>query len=116
MATVKSLRPRAKPAERETEVGVKIALQPSQDAAVFYANFFEVAHGPHDVTLYGVRVPAKLGRAEVEAARASGELQLQPDFQIVIAPSLVPGLVKALQSQLEKWQKRFGDGARGDDA
>ncbi len=106
MATVKSIKSGTKPPP--SGLRVNIALQPSVDAQVFYSNFLEVAHGPHDLTIYGVRVPAKLRHSDMAAAVETGEMQLEPDFQIVISPTLAPGLIRALQAQVELWEKEFG--------
>ena len=111
LKSIKSVKAGGKPATGG--VKVRIALQPSADAQAFYANFLEVAHGPHDLTIYGVRIPAKLNLADKDAATTTGELQLEPEFQIVISPTLAPGLIRALQSQVDQWEKEFGSRGKG---
>ena len=110
MATVRTLKikSRSGPA-KPAGAAINIALAPSKDTPMFYANFFEVARTTHDLTIYGARIPAKLADAEIEIAKDSGKIQLEPEFQIVISPTLAAGLVTALQSQIDKWNKDFGD-------
>lgn len=112
MATAKkSARKRALISDVTPKVQAKlqIRLDPSTDTPSVYANYFEVAHNAHDVSIFAAKLPAKLSAAQVEEVQRTSTLVAEPEIQLVLAPTLVPALIEALQSQHGKWQSTFGN-------
>lgn len=105
---VKVMRRSRRAAPKESPAAVRVSLEPAIDALPIYSNHIEVGHGRHEFTMLVGRVPVKLPAARLEAAAGSGQLDLDPEAVIVLPPTLLPGLIKALQTQLEKWEKKFG--------
>lgn len=90
------------------EAQVKVSLEPSLETLPIYANHVEVGHTRHEFTVLAGRVPGKMPAQRFRLAQESGTLQLEPDVTILLAPTLVPGLIRALQIQLEKWEGKYG--------
>ena len=94
-------KPRVKKARLITEtLRTRIVMTETEDAPLFYANYAEVAHSQHEFALLGVRVPAKLSEEQMSEAKSTGTLTLPIDFQIVLPPTVIPGLIDALKNQL----------------
>jgi hypothetical protein len=87
---------------------VKISLQASDATANFYVNNAEVGHTPHDFTLACAKLRSKLSPSEFAAATESGQLTVEALVQITFPPTLMPGLLKALTTQRDLYEKRFG--------
>jgi len=87
---------------------VKISLEASDSTATFYVNNAEVGHTPHDFTLACGKLRAKLSPSEYTAAKESGRLTVEATVQITFPPTLLPGLIRALTTQRELYEKRFG--------
>jgi len=60
------------------------------------------------MTMVVARVPAKQSKLATAEMRQTGELLIEPDVQVLLPPTVVPGLIKALTLQLEKYEERFG--------
>lgn len=95
-------------APTNAEAQVKVSLEPSFETVPYYANHIEVGHTRHEFTILAGRVPAKMSAERFAQIKESGLLQLEPDVTLMFAPTLMPGLIRALQTQLEKWEKANG--------
>jgi hypothetical protein len=103
-------RPRAPPpesAERETEVRLSISLQIGEETFTYYANHAEIASTPHEFALLFARMPTKLPPEKLDEAM-SGNLTLTSDVQILIPATLIPGLIRALNTQKANHEQRYG--------
>ena len=87
--------------------GVRVTIE-ATDVDPIYANYMDVAHGQYEFALSVARIPVKLKPEAIEAARAAGVLSLEPIVQIIFPPSLVPGLIRALDVQKAKYEAVFG--------
>jgi hypothetical protein len=104
MAIRKLKRP-SPPASR----GVASIVMDTQDDMIgHYVNHIEVAHTKHEFTLTCGKLPAKLSPVRLQMAKESGEVHLEPMLQLVIPPTIMPGLISALTSQLEKYEQKNG--------
>ncbi|MCW5671534.1 MAG: hypothetical protein KIT86_17905 [Hydrogenophaga sp.] len=110
MATSKVVKraPRKAAASASTEAQVKVSLEPTFETVPVYANHIEVGHTRHEFTILAGRVPGKMPAERFKQARETGLLQLEPEVTILVAPTLVPGIIRALKLQLEKWEKVNG--------
>jgi hypothetical protein len=84
---------------------VRIGLEPTDNVSVYYANYIEVANSIHDFSLFCSRVPAKLTTEKIEEINNIDELVLEPEVQIIIPTTLVPGLIRALTTQRENYER-----------
>jgi len=94
------------PTERPNKV--KVTLTVNEGTPVHYMNYAEVNITAHDFTLTGGRIPSKPDRAAVEAALASGTMAIESDFQIIIPTNVIPGLIRALITQKESYERQVG--------
>jgi hypothetical protein len=97
-----------KPSIGDDGIPIKVVLDPGEHTSTYYANHFEVARGRHELTVIAGRLVGKISRERMREATDSRELLVDPEFQMLVAPSLVPGLIKALQTQLDMWTKEHG--------
>lgn len=96
------------PDERAQPVTVRVQLLHDPDAPMIYSNFFEVSHSPHDFLLLLARVPGKLPAGSEPNKDGVTELPIEAQAQIVIPPTVIPGLIKALQSQQRLFEELHG--------
>jgi hypothetical protein len=99
---------RARAAAIEPErVPVRVLVDAVDESAVYYANYVECSFAPHECLLSFARVPAKLSVARTEEAKG-GTLRLEPLVQIIVPPTLMPGLIRALTTTKEGYEKIMG--------
>lgn len=101
---------RKKPPSKDSsgDLVIKVALDPTDETLTYYTNHVEVAHSRHEFSLIAARLPGKLSVAARLNAEETQELVLEPELQLLIAPTLMPALIKALQSQYAVWHEKFG--------
>jgi hypothetical protein len=86
----------------------KAVLYPSDDAPTYYINFAEVSRSQHEFMLTCAKGPSKLTPAQAAAAGESGEIRLEPVVQLIIPPTLINGLIAALEAQRTKYERDHG--------
>jgi hypothetical protein len=91
-----------------TVLPIKVAVEPTDDTPTYYANYAEVNLAAHEFALSFVRVPTKLGTGRTADVQESGSLELEPVVQVLFAPTLLPGLVRALTTMRAAYEERFG--------
>lgn len=96
-------RPAAAAPQQDAPQAIRIVLDTSSDAPIYYANYFEVVVAAHDITLMATRLPGKLNEDAEAIATATGMIHATPEVQVVMAPTMVPLLIRALQSQHKYW-------------
>lgn len=95
-------------APADVQAQVKVSLEPSFETVPYYVNHIEVGHTRHEFTILAGRVPAKMSAERFAQIKETGLLQLEPDVTLMVAPTLLPGLIRALQTQQDKWEKANG--------
>jgi hypothetical protein len=88
-------------------VAVRVLMNAADDAAVIYANYAEATFGQHDCLISFGAVPAKLSARKTEEAKG-GMLTIEPLVQVVIPPTLLPGLIKALTVTKDAYELQVG--------
>lgn len=97
----------AKPAAKESQP-LRISIEAPPGTPSYYLNIFEVGHSRHDIQVRGARMSSRPTKEEAEMYANSGQIELEAEMVFYISPTLVPGLVKALQNQFAKYEERFG--------
>ena len=100
-------RAQAKKAE-ETQT-LRIALEPTDDVPSYYINHVEVSHSRHDFGLGCAHLPTTLPAKVRDEVKRSGVLSLEPLIRLIVPPTLIPALIRALQAQQSKYEDRFGE-------
>lgn len=92
--------------QKEMVVELKLKADPTLPVKRQYANYVEVAHSPYDFTLRFCDV----GPVDnvTELAASGGQHKVPVVAEIAIPFQILPGLIQALQRQLE--QKRHATG------
>jgi hypothetical protein len=99
---------KAAPASKKAEIAVRIVVEATQDTPAYYVNHAEVVLGMHELAIWFARLPTKPSREETEEARRSGEIVVDPEFQILFPPTMLPGLISALEQTKENYEAMFG--------
>jgi hypothetical protein len=103
----KSARP-SKKDDAQGEVSVKGRVDVTEATAVIYINFAEVAHNVHEFSIICARTPTKPDATALELAKKSGVYPIEASTMLIVPPSLMKGLVRAMQLQIEKYETSFG--------
>jgi hypothetical protein len=85
-----------------------ITLEPLENASTFYVNHIEVGSTAHDFSLICGRLPGKLSLDQLEEVKDGGALVVEPEVQVVIPATLVIGLIEALTTQKDNYEKTYG--------
>src|SRR5665213_1743683 len=84
-------------------VSVRPDIRVSEATPQYYINVAEISNSAHDFVLMLARAPIKPDQSMIDAARKAGTVVIDADVLIMVAPTLVPQLIKALTSQMEKY-------------
>ena len=103
MASKHPRKPVSNKADEETTISIRV--EPTSDTDALYANHVEVAHNIHEFTLSFTRIPAKFPRDIVESGKAAGVIVLEPKIQIMLPPTLIKPLIKALETQRFRYEE-----------
>ena len=90
--------------KNEMVVELKLKADDTLPAKRLYANYVEVAHSPYDFTLRFCDVGPIANVAELAAK--GGEHRVPVVSEIAIPFQIVPGLIQALQNQLNQLNKQ----------
>jgi len=85
---------------------VRIVLEPQEHTPTYYANHAEVSRGAHDFGVSFAHLPTKFSKEKLETVTDEGELKYSPNVQLVLPPTVIPGLIRALQTQLDLYMQR----------
>lgn len=94
---------------------VRIVAEPTAETPTYYINHVEMAAGPHEFAMWFTRLPTKPSRIETQMAIESGELRVDPEFQILLPPSIMPGFATALEKVRAGYEKEHGPIRTSDD-
>jgi hypothetical protein len=86
-------------------VTVTFVLTPPKGTKPTYTNFIEVVQTAHDFTLTGAQLPVKLSQEQIRVASEGQAVPIEADFQITFPVSILVGLIDALMSQKETYEK-----------
>lgn len=89
-------------------VPVQLVIDLAPDTPSYYANHVEIAVNKHEISLRIAKIPTKPGRAEMAAAEATGELIIDAEMEILIPPTLIKGLIAALETSRQNYETLFG--------
>jgi len=98
----------AREAEQGRPLAVRVVVDPTDDTPSYYVNYAEAAMAVHELALSFLRVPTKMGVARSEEIKTSGLIRMEPAVQVVFAPTLLPGLIRALTTIKGKYEEKFG--------
>lgn len=98
----------ARPAKKEATVSAQIVVDLAIDTPTYYINHVEIAVNRHEVALWFARLPTKPGRDQLAVIQETNELVVEPEFQILVPPTLLPGLISAFQKSKETYEAQFG--------
>jgi hypothetical protein len=96
-------------------MAVPVQVEVSDVTPFYYINSAEVGHTLHEFSISAVRLPVKLSQDAMTEAVANRSITLPADVQLLLPPSMVRDLIRALSTQLEAYEERFGkipEGAR----
>jgi len=85
----------------------KISLEPTERVSVFYVKYIEVGNSPQDFTLTCGRLPGKITSAKLEEIKRLDAMVIEPEVQLIIPTTLVPGLIRALTAQKEVYEELY---------
>lgn len=97
-----------KVASKVRALSVTVGAQATPSTPMYYANHAEVSHSRHEFVLSLVRVPTKFPPAQVAGLVKGETLLLEPEAQVTIPPTLLRPLIKALESQIQRYEEKFG--------
>lgn len=104
--TKKLRQPAAK--ETATRVAVKVQIDPTPDAPVYYANYLEVGHSHHEFSISFARVPIKFSADRLVEIKKGMVINLASEGQVLFSPTVIPGLIRALEIQRKLYETNFG--------
>jgi hypothetical protein len=88
-------------------VGVTIAVDVPDGVPSYYVNWIEISHTKWDFCIIGATMPARHNQSKIAELKATRVLTLNADVQLIIPPTLLPGLISALTIQKEKFEKEM---------
>jgi hypothetical protein len=65
----------------------------------YYVNHAEITSNPFEVTISFARFPSKFSPGASETIGTTGILEVEAELQVLIPPTLLPGLIRALTTQ-----------------
>lgn len=88
---------------------VQVQLIPSLNPKLgrVYSNFIEVSHSPWDFTLRFCDAPSGGDIPRLTKGSKGGQIEIPSIVEIVIPVVLMPGLIRALTDQNEKYVKAY---------
>jgi Protein of unknown function (DUF3467) len=90
------------------EVQIKIAIDVKPDTPFYYVNYLAVSHTPYDFSISALKLPSQLTSEQKQYAKRQQPVPMEPTLQLVIPVNLVKGLVRALNTECQKYEARFG--------
>jgi Protein of unknown function (DUF3467) len=84
---------------------VRVLLEPSREPV--YANFAEVSAAQHEFQISFALTPSRPTAETIEQAK-TGEMRLETTVQVLLPPTIIPGLIKALTTTKEQYEAMVG--------
>jgi hypothetical protein len=99
---------RKKQANDGKRVAVKIKPDPKADTPSYYINYAAVMHSEYDFSIAVMRMPTQLTPEQTEMAKKRNTVLVEPILELIVAPRLVDGLIRALSIEKEKYEREHG--------
>jgi hypothetical protein len=99
---------KSKDAASAKEVEGRVVIDANDAAPFYYVNFVEVTNTANDFSLMCTRLPPKLSEERRSLLIKTKELHTEPDVIITFPTAMVPGLIRALTTQKEAYEKKTG--------
>jgi hypothetical protein len=91
---------------REESAKANITVNVTEEP-VYYINYAEVTNTPNDFSILGTRLPAKPSDVMISDLKKGGSIVLDALVQIVFPVSMIPGLIRALQTRKDMYEKFY---------
>lgn len=95
-------------AKKADGLPVRIVIDVRHDTPRHYINYAEINSTPHEFTFLAGRIPAKFSSDQLQCAKESSTVIIPADIEILIPPSLIPGLIRALATQKDLYERKYG--------
>jgi hypothetical protein len=89
-----------------TQTVARIALDYHGDS--LYANFAEVSSAQHEFQIRFAQAPTKLDDEQLQQVQGGGFVRLEALVQILLPPTLIPGLIRALETTKQQHEALLG--------
>jgi hypothetical protein len=89
-------------------VTARVTLEVGSDVPSYYVNYVDVSQSTHEFTLSVAKIPTRLAAQTMQNLQTTGELRAEALLQLIIPPTLLPSLLKALTAQKELYEKTWG--------
>jgi transposase-like protein len=97
-----------KPSEEPfAALAVQVILDSNEDTSTVYANHAEISHNMNEFCVSFARVPTRISQDTISHIREHGKISVPTLIQVVLPPTIVPGLIKALSSQKDLYESTF---------
>jgi hypothetical protein len=90
-----------------TSVQLRIMIDVPDGTPSYYSNWIEVSHTKWDFCLTAAKMPARQNQTKMDQIVETKTLTLDADVQIIIPPTLLPGLIRALTSQKKTFEREM---------
>jgi hypothetical protein len=98
----------APPPAAPTPVPMRVVVDSAIDTPSYYVNYAELHHSQHEFGIALVRLPGKLPAEKIAEIQKAGEFVVNADILLLVPPTLIPGLITALQIQQAAYEANFG--------
>jgi hypothetical protein len=89
-------------------IAVRMAVEVPDGLPRYYANFIEVSQSAWDFSLIFTTLPAKPSPSKMAEMQATGVLAWPAELVVNFPPTLIAGLIRALNIQKETYEKENG--------
>lgn len=91
-----------------TSAMVKPQFSTPSDLPNYYVNHIEINVSKYEFALTAGRLPARMTDEQKQDIEENMRLLVEPTLQLLIPPNLINGLIKALNTQKDMYEKHFG--------
>jgi hypothetical protein len=84
---------------------LRIGIEVPEGTPTYYANWIEVSHTKWDFCITAAAMPSRHNPSKMAEVMASKVLNLNAEVQIVISPTVLPALIRALTAQKEAFEQ-----------
>ena len=92
---------------KEKEITVELIPAPEPKLGRAYTNFALISHSPWDFTISFCEAPSITGLERLK--RSGGKVEIPNIVELIIGPSLMLQLIKALKDNYDKYMKQYGE-------
>jgi hypothetical protein len=99
--------PKQKP-NTPISLAARVTLEVGPDIPSYYVNYVDISQSSHEFTLSVAKVPTRLTSQTAQNLQATGELRAEALLQLIVPPTLLPSLIKALTLQKDLYEQING--------